>query len=147
MEFRAPSPKAERIVVDEIMDNGTARILRAPRLPDTQIEDLSIKSWGDEEEDFISAWRIEAFVGYDSKQHLAEGDVFFIVNGAELNNEYKPINRREAMLTHLLLPWDESRRIARNEIKMQYQKLAASEIASKPREEQYLIQRIENKFK
>jgi hypothetical protein len=147
MKYREPDSKAQRIVVDEIMDNGTARILRAPRLPNAQAKDLSMKSWGDEQEDFISAWRLEAYVGFDSKQHLSEGDVFFIVDGAKLNNEYKPINRLEARELHLLLPWDESRKIARNEIKMQYQKLAAAEIASKPREEQYLLQRIENKFK
>ena len=61
------SEKSERIVVDEIFDDGTARLLRAARLPNTaQEKDFAIHTWGEEREDFIEAWRVEAYVGYPS---------------------------------------------------------------------------------
>jgi hypothetical protein len=147
MELHNLNYEPERVVVDEIMDDGTARLLRAPRLLDASPDDFSINTWGDEREDFISAWRIEAFVGYKTRQHLSEGDVFFIGDSTRLNNKYKPIPRDEARELHLLCPWDESRKIARNEIKMQFHKLAASAMASKPQEEEILIKKIETKFK
>ncbi len=144
---KMPSRKSERVIVDEIMDNGIARILRAPRQPGAPPDDLSINTWGDEREDFISAWRLEAFVGYETRQHLSEGDVFFVVDGEKLREEYKPIHRIEAQELHLLRPWDESRKIARNEIKMQFCKLAASAMATRPQQKKQLIQKVEKKYK
>jgi hypothetical protein len=55
------SEKSERIVVDEIFDDGTARLLRATRLTNkAQEKDLAIHTWGEEREDFIEAWRVSA---------------------------------------------------------------------------------------
>ena len=120
---RMPTAKSERVVVDEIFDNGTARILRAKRDAEANESDLSLDTWKEELEDFIDAWRVEAFVGFTSQRHLHEGDVFFIIDGSRLNNKYKPIPREKARSLHLLLPWEKSREYARQEIKKEFSKL------------------------
>lgn len=142
------SEKSERIVVDEIFDDGTARLLRATRLPNTaQEKDFAIHTWGEEREDFIEAWRVEAFVGLPTKQRLKEGDVFFIADGTKLNANYQPIRRERARLEHLLLDWDTSREIARKEIKKQFYKLTASKISIGERDRKILIDKVDKKFK
>jgi hypothetical protein len=141
------SEKSERIVVDEIFDDGTARLLRAARLPNTaQEKDFAIHTWGEEREDFIEAWRVEAFVGYPSMLKLKEGDVFFIADGTKLNVNYKPIPRERARLEHLLLDWDTSREIARKEIKKQFYKLSASKISIGEKDRKILNDKIDKKF-
>lgn len=138
---------SERVVVDEIMDDGTARLLRSAHLHNAPPDDLGINNWGDEKEDVVSAWRVEAFVGYETGQRLSEGDVFFIVDGSKLTNQYKPIQRSEARKLHLLISSDESRKIARREIKEQFYKLAASQMTTLDKEKKVLINRVEKKFK
>ena len=128
-----PGPKSERIVVDEIIDGAkkwpNARLLRAKRLAKQPEEDFGIHTWGDEREDCISAWRIEAFVGFPRSRKLGEGDVFFITDGSKLTNKYDPIPRKEAARKHLLVHWDEARRMARSEIKREFATLAAVQMA------------------
>ncbi len=120
--------KAERVVVDEIMENGKARILRAPRLPDFAGTDLGIDTWGDEVEEAITVWKLEAYVGFKAPRKLKEGDVFFIKDGSSLNEAYlgrKVIERDVAAEKHLIEAADESREQARNEIKERFYNLTA----------------------
>ena len=124
-------PKAQRIVVDEVMDTGVARILRADRLPGYEADNLSIQSWGDEKEDFIEAWKIEAFVGFSGGRRLREGDVFFIRDGSLLNKFYvgeKIIKRKAAKEKHLLQAVDDAVEMARWEIKDETRKLSAEHL-------------------
>ena len=140
--------KSERIVVDEIFDDGMARLLRVARSPNTAEEkDFAIHTWGEEREDFIKAWRVAAFVGYPSKLRLKEGDVFFIADGTKLNVNYKPIPRESACIEHLLLPRDTSREIARREIKKQFYKLAAAKMSTDSKDRYILINKVDKKFK
>ena len=140
--------KSERVVVDEIFDDGIARLLRAGRLPGTSdIKDYSIHTWGDEREDFFESWKVEAFVGYHSKMKLKEGDVFFIADGIKLNPKYKPIPRDIARVEHLLIPSDISTGIARTEIKKQFYKLAAVKMSIEEKDTELLIEKIDKKFK
>lgn len=143
----AVSLKSERIVVDEIFADGMARLLRAARLPDiTDEKDFSINAWSEEREDFIESWRVEAFVGYPTKQRLREGDVFFIADESKLNAKYKPIPRDSAASVHLLLPPDESLEIARNEIKKQFYKLSATKMSTGEKDKKSLIEKVEKKL-
>ncbi len=137
---------AERVVVDEIFDNGTTRLLRAKRLSNSPEGDFSIQTWDDESEDFIAAWRIEAFVGFPSKQKLKEGDVFFIADGTKLHDKYKPIVRETAKKEHLLISWEKSRELARIEIKKQFYKLAVTRMTTQTKERETLLKRVEKKF-
>ncbi len=141
------SAKSERVVVDEIFDNGTTRLLRASRLPDCAEDDYSIETWSEEREEFVDAWRIEAFVGFTTNQNLKEGDVFFISDGTKLKKNYKPGSKEKARDEHLLLPWRTSREIARIEIKKQFHKLAATRIATRPGERNTFLKRVDKKFK
>lgn len=141
------SSRSERVVVDEIFDDGTARILRAQRRSDADRDDFSINAWKEEAEDFIRVWRMEAFAGFTSKQALKEGDVFFVVNGSDLSNAYKPIERKKAKTKHLVMPWETSLRIARQEIKEQFYKLTATRMSEKPGEQKRLLNQVSEKFK
>ena len=139
--------KSQRVVVNEIFDDGMARLLRAPRLPDTtDNESFFVENWDEEHEDFIESWRVEAFVGFPSKMKLKEGDVFYIADGSKLNAKYKPIRRERARIEHLLLPSDTSRKIARNEIKKQFSKLAATKLSTSTKDREILIDKVEKKF-
>lgn len=142
------SKKSQRVVVDEIFDDGIARLLRAPRLPNiADKESFDIQNWEEEYEDFIESWRVEAFVGYPSNIKLKEGDVFFIADGSKLKANYKPIPRERASKEHLLLHWDASRKIARNEIKKQFSKLAVTKLSTGTKDREILIDKVDKKFK
>jgi hypothetical protein len=125
---RSAGKKSERVVVDEIMENGRARILRAPRLPKASRTDLGIDTWGDEVEEAITVWKLEAYVGFKAPRKLKEGDVFFLRDGSSLNETYvgpKVIARDKAADEHLIEAADESREQARNEIKERFYNLTA----------------------
>ena len=148
--------KSQRIVVDELFDNGTARILRSSHLAgnaedgrakdDRASEDYSIKAWGDEAESFIDIWRMEAFMGFSAGQRLREGDVFYVVDGTRLDDAYRPIPREEAREKHLLVPWKESTRFARQEIKKEFYKLSVTRMTKQTNEQNYLMKRVDQKF-
>jgi hypothetical protein len=119
------------VVVDEIMENGRARILRAPRLPGAARADLGIDTWGDEVEEAITVWKLEAYVGFKAPRKLKEGDVFFIRDGSSLSETYvgpKVISREKAAREHLIEAADESREQARNEIKERFYNLTAQRV-------------------
>jgi len=123
----------QRVVVDEIFDNDTVRLLRAPRLKAyVHSPNFGIETWGDEKEDFISKWRVESFVGFPTERKLQEGDVFFIRYAQRLNNNYKPIKRADARKRHLLSKdwdWEKSKEHARMEIKEMFGHLSAKKMA------------------
>ena len=148
---KTSSPKvttrSERVVVDEIFDNGFVRLLRAKRSGTSAHNDLGISRWKDEQEDFMEAWRVEAFVGFPSQRHLREGDVFFVADGSKLTRKYKPIPREKARLLHLLQSWDESREFSRAEIKREFSRLSAVKISTgNKREIDELIRKVDKKF-
>jgi hypothetical protein len=123
-----PNKNSERVVVDEIMENGKARILRARRLPKASRTNLGIETWDDEVEEAISVWKLEAYVGFKAPRKLKEGDVFFIRDGSDLNETYmgpKLLSRDKAAKTHLIAAADESREQARKEIKQRFFNLTA----------------------
>lgn len=124
-----PTVKAERVVVDEFFENGTARLLRAKRIRSAAKDDLGIDAWGEEEAEVIEAWKVAAFAGLPSGRLLLEGDVFLIKDGSKLNSEYKPIPREEARDRHLLVSSDISRQLARQEIQKQTSLLTAAGLA------------------
>ncbi len=139
--------KSERVVVDEIFDDGMARLLRAQRLPNiADKESFDIQNWDEEYEDFIESWRVEAFVGFPTNMTLKEGDVFFIADGSKLKANYKPIPRDKARQEHLLLDWDISRGIARNEIKKQFSMLSATKLSIGTKDREKLINTVDKKF-
>lgn len=128
-----PTDRSERIVVDEIFDDKMARILRAPRREDAAEGDVSIGAWGDEREEVVSTWRLEAFVGFGNGRKLREGDVFLVVDGSLFDDKYDPkklhIAREVARQEHLLVDGEVSRREARMEIKQQSYLLTAVRLA------------------
>jgi hypothetical protein len=140
--------KSERVVVDEVFDDGTVRLLRAKWIGNRADNDLSINTWKDEREDFMDARLVEAFVGFPPQRSLQEGDVFFIVDGSKLNNKYKPIPSERARSIHLLRSWDESRELARSDIKKEFSKLSAIKISTGDKKEiNGLYRRVDEKFK
>ena len=164
-----PTGRSERVVVDEIIGDGVARLLRAKRAEGATGEDLGVDAWDDETEDFIDAWKVEAFVGFPSEQRLREGDVFFIKDGSKLNNQYgvrpkkhkvaaqairadfakprKALPRKVAREIHLLQPWDQSKEFARNEIKEGSYKLLAAELSTSEKEKRKNFRIIEDNIK
>lgn len=151
-----PTVKSERVVVDEIFDDGTARLLRANKSTNSAETDLSIEAWNNEYECFMKAWQVEAFVGFPTWRKLREGDVFLIADGSKLTTTYgttvdiqrkKPLPREVAAKAHLLRPADKTREIARTEIKKEFYKLSAARMTSDKNEMEQLIKTVEAKFK
>jgi hypothetical protein len=153
---RRPTARSERVVVDEIFDDGTARLLRAKKSTNSAEKDLSIEAWSSEQECFMQTWQIEAFVGFPAWRKLREGDVFLIADGSKLTTTYgtpkdtrykKPLPRDVAAEIHLLQPVDKTRELARQEIKKECYKLSAARITSDKKEIEKLIKAVEDKFK
>lgn len=144
-------PNAQRIVVDEIFENGKdglVRILRSRRLPGFSRIDFGIHTWGDEKEDFITQWRIEAFVGFSTHRKLKEGDVFIIEDGRKLDDyktREKVLPRDVAKKIHLIMHWDHSIKSSRTEIKIASHKLTITEISPKPDEVPKLNKIVDDK--
>lgn len=147
-----PTVSSERVVVDEIFSDGKARILRAARKDGTPENDLCIRAWGDEREELISVWRLEAFVGFKTGRKLREGDVFLIADGSKLDTNYDPkkqgMTRDQARKEHLLVDWDTSKQDARMEVKQQTFMLSAVRLAGgNERALETLSRRVDKKFK
>lgn len=151
-----PTAKSERVVVDEIFDDGTVRLLRAKKTRKSAAVDLSIGAWNSEREYFIKAWQVEAFVGFPSTKHLREGDVFLIADGSQLTNKYgtkldprhkKPLPREVASKMHLIHSADKSKENARTEIKKEFYKLSAVKMTADKKELDEIIKTVEEKFK
>lgn len=146
-----PTANSERIVVDEIFDDGKARILRANRNAKADAEDVSIGTWGDEREEVVSSWRLEAFVGFSNGRKLREGDVFLVADGTLFDENYNPkkerITREFARENHLLVDFDASRQEARMEVKQQAFLLTAVRLAQGNEQAvATLSRRIDQKF-
>ena len=161
---KLPTAKAERIVVDEIIDimgskdsQPTVRLLRAKRAKNSSPTDFGIEAWNDERETIMKAWQVEAFIGLKSPSKLMEGDVFFIVDGSRLDKHYgtnrcknkkyvNPLARNRAAEIHLLRPIEEFKEIARAEIKREFHKLSASNTTSDKKTLDNLISVIDKKI-
>jgi len=132
-----PTSRSERVVVDELYDDGSVCLLRARRREDCADDyDLSINTWQDEREDFRKVVEVEAFMGLMPEQGLREGDVFFIADGDEFDKfEYHEGDRndvaklKQARGSRLLQDPAESGQFARKEIKREFFKLAAAHIS------------------
>ena len=149
-ERALPSERSERVVVDELFEDGSARLLRAKRLFGCAPDDLSIDTWGDEREDFLSSWLVEAFVGFTGPRRLAEGDVFFLVDGDELSDAYRGeaiLPRPVAEAKHLLVPIGRSVEIARKEIKEASFILTAVAVAPSASVENALRKQVKERVK
>ncbi len=159
--FKYPTSKSERIVVDEIIDimdskdnQPTVRLLRASRAKNSSPTDFGVGAWNDERESIMKAWQVEAFVGLKSPRKLMEGDVFFIVDGSKLHRGYgnkdskkyrKVLPRDVAAKKHLLRPTDESKEIARTEIKKECYKLSATKTTIDKKQLEKLMSVIDRK--
>ena len=142
------TPYSERVVVDELFDDGSARLLRSRRLAGADAKDLGMTSWRKEAEYVMPAWRVEAFVGFPSSRRLKEGDVFFLRDGRQLRATYHPeksgIRRKDAAGKHLLIPWGESLEMARMDIKREFHLLhmeRANQRTVKPKELESLVRK------
>jgi len=145
-----PTERSERVVVDEVFDDGSARLLRARRLFGCAPGDLSIGTWGEEREDFLASWLVEAFVGFTGTRRLTEGDVFFLVDGDELSNAYRGdaiLPRSVAEAKHLLVPIGRSVDIARREIKEASFILTAVAVAPSASVENALRKQVKERVK
>ena len=135
----------ERIVVDEIFKEAVpiARLLRSKRKQGAPEYNMGIDNWDDETEDFIETWRVEAFVGYPSHLHLVEGDVFFVRDGFRLTQEYEPTI--DEIKTHLLMHYDDSKKLAREEIKAEYARLSVASLAVQDQKHHKQLDNLVNK--
>lgn len=125
-----PTKTSERVVVDEIFDNGTVRLLRARRNK-AHLDDpgLGIKTWGKEKEEIWKSEDAELFVGFPPGRRLQEGDVFFIKDGSIFKKKLIKQYRKRPPSSPLLMGLNESRRKARDEIKEEFYNLTALQIA------------------
>jgi hypothetical protein len=121
-----PGPRSERVVVDEILENHTARLLRS-RYDTRGRGSFDLEYWLDERVDVLFDWQVEAFVGMQAPRRLQEGDVFFLVDGELLTSGYKPVARKVARQQHLLLDWGKARSLARDQMKQEYGVLAVTQ--------------------
>lgn len=136
MELRLrykPTKKSARVVVDEVFENGTVRLLRAPRSAPNTVLDLGMDHWADEQELFMKAAVVEAFVGYPKGVHLREGDVFFLRDGSQLKSAYSPIERSKARAKHLLIDFQDSLRFVRGEAKERFRALFVTQVIKEPK--------------
>jgi hypothetical protein len=121
------SLRAERIVVDKIFKNGTVRLLRAGRRPGFAPDDFGARTWGQQREEILDQFTVEAFVGMKPPRVLQEGDTFYVADGTKLNRDYrgaKIVDPDRARQDHLLRDWDESIAQARTELEEKPDKAA-----------------------
>lgn len=147
-ERARPSTESERIVVDEIFDDGTARVLRAKRKPDCPDDDFRIDAWENEDEEIIETKPMELLLADElSGRDLGEGDVFLVSSGETFFEKQLPKAKELAVkveaesrsvikkmlskrspkdIPSLLQPLTESKRLARREIKLRFNKLVVT---------------------
>jgi hypothetical protein len=152
-----PNPKSERVVIDEVFSDGTARVLRASRKKDRNDPGLDIEAWENEKEKEVKILHLEFLLAHEREgRHLKEGDVFFLVDGEEffekrlkhvqeLLKKYdkldlEQVQREEKTILqefpdiakilkpeHLIETTEASRVLVRREIKKEYQKLTVTQ--------------------
>ena len=146
-----PGPNSERIVIDEIFEDGTVRLLRSKRLSGFPNNAFGLETWGEESEDFLYKGPIEAFVGLPTERQLGEGDVFFLADGSKLNKDYIGtkinVTRVDARIIHLLKKVDYSVALSREQIKAEFHKHTTKLIEEDTKERQELLMEIDKRRK
>lgn len=152
-----PNPKSERVVIDEIFSDGTARVLRASRKKDRNDHGLDIEAWENEKEKEVKVLHLEFLLAHELEgRHLKEGDVFFLVDGEdffekrlkhvrEILKNYDKFDLEQVQRVkktilqefpdiakilkpeHLIETTEASRELVRREIKKEYQKLTVTQ--------------------
>lgn len=152
-----PNPKSERVVIDEVFSDGTARVLRASRKKDRNDHGLDIEAWENEKEKEVKILHLEFLLAHELEgRHLKEGDVFFLVDGEDffekrlkhvreiLKNydkfDLEQVQREKKTILqefpdiaktlqpeHLIETTEASRELVRREIKKEYQKLTITQ--------------------
>ena len=152
-----PNPKSERVVIDEVFSDGTARVLRASRKKDRNDHGLDIEAWENEKEKEVKILHLEFLLAHELEgRHLKEGDVFFLVDGEDffekrlkhvreiLKNydkfDLEQVQREKKTILqefpdiaktlqpeHLIETTEASRELVRIEIKKEYQKLTVTQ--------------------
>ena len=152
-----PNPKSERVVIDEVFSDGTARVLRAFRKKDRNDNGLDIDAWENEKEKEVKILHLEFLLAHELEgRHLKEGDVFFLVDGEDffekrlkhvreiLKNydkfDLEQVQREKKTILqefpdiarilkpeHLIETTEASRELVRREIKKEYQKLTVTQ--------------------
>lgn len=152
-----PLPQSERVVIDEIFSDGTARILRATRKKDFSEQELGIEAWENESEQMEKILHMEFLLVEELKErHLREGDVFFIADGKDFFErrlkqagnvlkdydklELEQVKKKKKAIIRtfsedvkkikpepLLMTLEKSREIARQEIKREFHKLTITQ--------------------
>jgi hypothetical protein len=152
-----PNPKSERVVIDEVFSDGTARVLRASRKKDRNDHGLDIEAWENEKEKEVKVLHLEFLLAHELEgRHLKEGDVFFLVDGEDffekrlkhvreiLKNydkfDLEQVQREKKTILqefpdiaktlqpeHLIETTEASRELVRREIKKEYQKLTVTQ--------------------
>jgi len=152
-----PNPKSERMVIDEVFSDGTARVLRASRKKDRDDHGLDIEAWENEKEQEAKVLHLEFLLEHELEgRHLKEGDVFFLADGEDffekrlkhirkiLKNydkfDLEQVRREKKTLLrefsdiakklkpeHLIETAAASRELARREIKKEYHKLTVTQ--------------------
>ena len=153
----SPNPKSERVVIYEVFSDGTARVLRASRKKDRNDHGLDIEAWENEKEHEGRVLHLEFLLAHELEgRHLKEGDVFFLVDGEDffekrlkhvreilknydkfdleqVQREKKTILQELSDIAKTLKPeylieaTEASRKLARREIKKEYQKLTVTQ--------------------
>jgi len=152
-----PNPKSERVVIDEVFSDGTARVLRASRKKDRNDSGLDIEAWENEIEQEVKILHVEFLLEQELQgRHLKEGDVFFLFDGEDfferrlksiqevledydkfdleqIQKEKKTILQKFSDFAETLEPeplietTEASRKLARREIKKEYHKLIVTQ--------------------
>ncbi len=140
------SEVSERVVVDSVFPDGTLRLLRARRKESDEDIGLARDAWQHEEECEVPREALEALLADElSGRRIREGDVLFVSGGPEffekklrrisevlasesgMEGEPGPLRRPDIEPERLILPLDESRRIARQEIRTQFARLVVTQ--------------------
>lgn len=151
------NPKSERVVIDEVFSDGTARVLRASRKKDRNDSGLDIEAWENEIEHEVKILHVEFLLEHELEgRHLKEGDVFFLTDGEDfferrlksiqevladydkfdleqIQKEKKTIFQKFSDLAKtlkaepLIETTEASRKLARREIKKEYHKLIVTQ--------------------
>jgi hypothetical protein len=76
--------RSERVAVDSVFTDGSARLLRAKRKADRPTEDMGYEAWSEEEDALVSTDVLENLLSNEFMgRRCREGDVYWIPNGDE----------------------------------------------------------------
>jgi len=157
---------SERVVVDSIFADGTLRLLRSTRKKSSDDDRIEITGWGKEFEHEVSTHALEAILFHElDGRKIMEGDVFFIADGPHFFDrkikelEDQLIDKRIVKVTRdlikeleierekLILPIEESKWTARQEIKTQFAMLIATQGIQDPELRKQIAAQAESAIK